>query len=753
MELVPSKPWIAARVFGLGLGFLLLHAALPVCPTWANDAKEPPAQIDEQLFSRYKEAKKHERSDDRENAKAAYLEILDLLKPVDEKNLFKRLVVLDYEAFKTRKGPLVIAGVEPKPELESPQEVEPEPKSAPEPKSEPMPTSKPAAKPKPEPDSERGAKSEATYRSELSILKGKRKNTKLEILAMQALAQSPVDSPYSLYPPSSGTSIMVGPRIRIRAFLDLSDESLDSPHSGLSKESRDRLKRLRPFIEKKDYDSAIEQMNSAIKDSPDTAAYYLMRAFIRQCILFAPGNNVQSDSDNSLAMQDQIIVDLRKALDLGIPCQIVCAAIDQLVLSDLHMSDAKDAAGVEQMNSGGSSLGDLDATPDQKTRQKKIHIPSTKREYEAIIAKAQARLKENPDDAGAYIDMGYAYGNLLDSKKDIECCNKAIAIDPNIAVAFSERARGYMMQRQFDKALADLDKAISIDPNNSAFHATRGWIYCHQKRYREAIAACTKSISMYDGYSPAYFCRARAQNALGKYWNATIDCTRAIELYPNEDSRYYSERGYAYVQMDNYPKAIADFNTALKIEPDNLSALIYRGQALIYSGDSRAAVSTLNEAIRLDPEEAYSYTCRALAYMKLNNDARALQDLNKALALDPDDADTNRLRGSYYLEKAGDYQKAIVDLGRSLKADPSSTSCNANMAKAYMKLKLFDKAIEHWNNVIKLSPSDGGAYSGRGLAYGALGQFDKERADCNAAISREPGKKQMYLKLHARAFQ
>lgn len=747
------KPWIAARVFGLGLGFLLMHAALPVGPSWANDANEPSAPIDEQLFSRYKEAKKHERSDDRESAKAAYLEILDLLKPVDEKNLFKRLVILDYEEFKTRKGPLIIAGVEPKPELESPQEVETEPKPAPEPKSEPEPASKPAATPKPEPDSERGAKSEATYRSELSILKGKRKNTKREILAMQALAQSPVDSPYSLYPPSSGTSIMVGPRTRIRAFLDLSDESLDSPHSGLNKESIDRLKRLRPFIEKKDYDSAIEQMNSAIKDSPDTAAYYLMRAFIRQRILFAPDNNAQSDSDNGLALQDQIIVDLRKALDLGIPCQIVCAAIDQLVLSDLQMSDAKDAAGVEQMNSGAPCLGDMDATPDQKTRQKKIHIPSTKREYEAIIAKAQSRLKKNPNDAGAYIDMGYAYGNLLDSKKDIECCNKAIAIDPNIAVAYSERASGYMMQRQLDKALADLDKAISIDPNNSAFHATRGWIYCHQKRYHEAIAACTKSISMYDGYSPAYISRARAHNALGNYWSAIADCTKAIELYPNEDSRYYSVRGYAFLQEGKYPEAISDFNTALKIEPDNLSALIYRGQALIDYGDNRAAVSTLNEAIRLDPEEPYSYTCRALAYIKLNNNARALQDLNKALTLDPGNANASRLRGIYYLEKEGDCQKAIVDLGRSLKADPSSTTCNANMARAYMKLKLYDKAIEHWNNVIKLSPYDGSAYSGRGLAYGALGQLEKERADCNAAISRDPGNKQMYLNLHARAFR
>ncbi|MEZ4489681.1 MAG: hypothetical protein R3F51_18995 [Cyanobacteriota/Melainabacteria group bacterium] len=29
----------------------------------------------------------------------------------------------------------------------------------------------------------------------------------------------------------------------------------------------------------------------------------------------------------------------------------------------------------------------------------------------------------------------------------------------------------------------------------------------------------------------------------------------------------------------------------------------------------------------------------------------------------------------------------------------------------------------------------------------------KEKADCNAAISRDPGNKQMYLKLHARAFR
>lgn len=681
------KPRVAARVFGLGLGMLLLHAALPVGPTWANDAKEPAAQIDEQLFSRYKEAKKHERSDDRENAKAAYLEILDLLKPVDEKNLFKRLVILDYEEFKTRKGPLVIAGVESPPALK----LEPPTKS----------------------------------------------------VANPQLAQSGADADSS---DREGNKSVHG-------FIDLSEAFLDRPDNGLTPGIKDHLRKVRTHLEKRDFSSAIEELNVAIKEAPDLGQLFLLRGNLRLSSTYFSHSEKDRDIDKQIEDQEACLGDLKRAVELGVPSQMAPIQLMEQMLFELKSKRSGGAEVSAKESVDGPKLGDMDVTPDQKTRQKKIHIPNTKREYEAIIAKAQERLKKNPNDAGAYIDMGYAYGNLLDSKKDIECCNKAIAIDPNIAVAYSERASGYLMQRQFDKALADLDKAISIDPNNSAFHATRGWIYCHQKRYREAIAACTKSISMYDGYSPAYISRARAHNALGNYWSAIADCTKAIELYPNEDSRYYSVRGYAFLQEGKYPEAISDFNTALKIEPDNLSALIYRGQALIDYGDNRAAVSTLNEAIRLDPEEPYSYTCRALAYMKLNNDSRALEDVNKALTLDPGNANASRLRGIYYLEKEGDYQKAIVDLGRSLKADPSSTTCNANMARAYMKLKLYDKAVEHWNNVIKLSPYDGSAYSGRGLAYGALGQFDKERADCNAAISRDPGNKQMYLKLHARAFQ
>ncbi|MEZ4489679.1 MAG: hypothetical protein R3F51_18985 [Cyanobacteriota/Melainabacteria group bacterium] len=221
---------------------------------------------------------------------------------------------------------------------------------------------------------------------------------------------------------------------------------------------------------RRSFGSAIE-LNVAIKEAPDLGQLFLLRGNLRLSSTYFSHSEQDRDIDKQIEDQEACLGDLKRAVELGVPSQMAPIQLMEQMLFELKSKKSGGAEVSAEKSVDGPKLGDMDVTPDQKTRQKKIHIPNTKREYEAIIAKAQERLKKNPNDAGAYIDMGYAYGNLLDSKKDIECCNKAIAIDPNIAVAYSRRASGYLMQRQFDKALADLDSLYR--PNNSAFHATR----------------------------------------------------------------------------------------------------------------------------------------------------------------------------------------------------------------------------------------------------------------------------------------
>ena len=73
--------------------------------------------------------------------------------------------------------------------------------------------------------------------------------------------------------------------------------------------------------------------------------------------------------------------------------------------------------------------------------------------------------------------------------------------------------------------------------------------------------------------------RGYAYRNLGEYEKAIADFTAELEVNPNPYS--YEHRSQVYFLMKNYGDAIADANTAIELKPDG--ALNYKTRALIYS--------------------------------------------------------------------------------------------------------------------------------------------------------------------------
>lgn len=118
------------------------------------------------------------------------------------------------------------------------------------------------------------------------------------------------------------------------------------------------------------------------------------------------------------------------------------------------------------------------------------------------------RNREEYDLALADYDRALALGptaNLLnvcaicfDGKKDhrraIMLYTKALELEPKDAVILTNRARTWLVLKQYDQALADCTAAIRLDPKNAYHHVTRGKVYEHlddnrsQADYTTAIA-------------------------------------------------------------------------------------------------------------------------------------------------------------------------------------------------------------------------------------------------------------------------
>ena len=113
-------------------------------------------------------------------------------------------------------------------------------------------------------------------------------------------------------------------------------------------------------------------------------------------------------------------------------------------------------------------------------------------------------------------------------------------------------------------------------------------------------------------------------------------------------------------------RAIADFNEAIRLDPDPKDARAYNNRGLAWrnKGDLDRAIADYSEAIRLDPKYAFAYNNRGFAWRDKDDLDRAIADYTEALRLEPKNAAYYRNRGYAYFHK-GDFTASTADLLRA----------------------------------------------------------------------------------------
>lgn len=156
-----------------------------------------------------------------------------------------------------------------------------------------------------------------------------------------------------------------------------------------------------------------------------------------------------------------------------------------------------------------------------------------------------------------------------------------------------------------------------------------------------------------DPQSHARAC-ADAAAALDRSDQALGRCNRAVR----EESRNrlnliitYINRGNLRLARAEYGLALADFDSAIAVDPENAEARLNRGVALIAREEFGPAIVSLTEAVSLGVHEPHkAYYNRAVAREALGDFRGALEDYSTALAIQPNwglaDAEMQRLARS-----------------------------------------------------------------------------------------------------------
>ena len=146
------------------------------------------------------------------------------------------------------------------------------------------------------------------------------------------------------------------------------------------------------------------------------------------------------------------------------------------------------------------------------------------------------------------------------------------------------------------------------------------------------FADLAKAIAISPKNPLGYNLRGQAYAAIEDYPRAIEQFNRAIAIKPTHDGAY-ANRGVAYMGQKNYQQGLADVEKALQINPNNDTA--YQGRSIYYVSikNFQGAIADANRAISINPVSPESYFIRGLAYIGLNDRAQARSSLQTAATL------------------------------------------------------------------------------------------------------------------------
>jgi len=232
--------------------------------------------------------------------------------------------------------------------------------------------------------------------------------------------------------------------------------------------------------------------------------------------------------------------------------------------------------------------------------------------------------------AEALFERGNEYFNMGNYNMAItyytEAINRKTLSELVLAEAYFNRSLAYISIRDYANAINDLTEAIdrnTYEPELAQAYYNRGVAHCINEDYISGIKDFTEAINhKYSNLAEAYYNRAKAYYENGDYDKAIADlkgvlkidtnhpeAKMALELVRREwittfiptTANDFLERGNYYNDTGNFDNAIADFNAALRMQPNHVDALFGRGIAYFLKSDWDRAIADLEEVVRINP--------------------------------------------------------------------------------------------------------------------------------------------------------
>lgn len=448
----------------------------------------------------------------------------------------------------------------------------------------------------------------------------------------------------------------------------------------------------------KDYASALEDMNQAIKLQPKYAGYFINRAYLRY---------MTDDFQGAFADYDY-------ALQLD-PQNATALFNRGLLRAEVHDNNKAIA--------DFSSVLNLDEN-DYKTLYNRAVLLAETGDFNAAIADMDKVIEAYPDFAAAYFlryDIYRRKGDMRSAQKDYD---KSLALAktrvqlPDVLHASAEASDSTGMadnsysQEQVKRRFTSLTTIADNSSPEQIFN---------NKSIKGKVQDRNYSIELEPIFAISYYSSPTELKMSGDYIrevddiNATRMLRFLLQVTNHEPTMTDEETATTHFNSINYYTSYLASHTPRAID--------FLGRAMDYMTlrDYEHAIADLDKAIDLTPDFTLAYLIRANA-----------RYLNSRIAR-PDGEDTKPTLPSPAMPRGNTVRAAIADLDSVIKLSPSMPIAYYNKGVILAGEGDLTSALTCFNRAIELKPDFGEAFYNRGYVYLSLGNRDAAFADLSRA--------------------
>jgi tetratricopeptide (TPR) repeat protein len=292
-------------------------------------------------------------------------------------------------------------------------------------------------------------------------------------------------------------------------------------------------------------------------------------------------------------------------------------------------------------------------------------------------------------------------------------------------------------------AIALLDDMLTHDPRNAHFLSLRTDAYAALGQDDKAEAGLTEALRVLPGEDPP---KAAADRLLLKraairmkrrdFAGAIADYEAATEIAP-EEKDLLTSLADARLATGDAKNALVHYERALALGQWTPAQYFRIWRARSMMDDHEGAAAAASKAVELDPKNADLYYCLASSYFSLKRYDEVIDHLSKALAINPKMKAALTLLADARLA-TGDAKNALVHYERALALGQSAPAQYLRIWHARSMMGDHERAAAAASKAVQLDPENGDLYYCLASSYFSLKRYDEVIDHLSKALAINP---------------